>query len=93
MLALSAQITKAEVDQFKPKLDIPCCSLELQWTGGDEVKPCYRKVTLEGAQPRKDYFYISYYPQAAGKGKVFSRIKLKAITLDLPDSKVHLHLP
>ena len=90
---MSAQITKAEVDQFKPKLDIPCCSLELQWTGGDDVKPFSHRVTLKGAKSPKDYFYISYYPQAAGKDKVFSTIKLKAITLDLLDSKFHLHLP
>ena len=64
------QITKAEVDQFKPKLEIPYCLLDLRWTGGEELKPLLHRVTLKGARPPKDYFYIRYYPQATGKGGV-----------------------
>ena len=61
------QIAKIEVDQFKPELEIPCCSLKLWWTGGDEMKPLIHKVTLKGAQSPKDFFFLFYSPQAAGE--------------------------
>ena len=73
---VSSQITQTEVDQFKPKLEVPCCSLVLQWTGGDEVKPLIHRVTLKGAKPPKNYFYIYYYLQVAGEGTVYPQIDL-----------------
>ena len=68
--ALSSQITKAEADQFKPELDVPGCSLKLRWTGGGELRAFSHRVTLLGAQSPKDYFYVCYYPEAAGEGEV-----------------------
>ena len=41
--------------------------MELQWTGKDEPKPLFHKVTLEGAKSPRDFFHIRYYPQAVGK--------------------------
>ena len=56
---LSHQITQAEVDQFKPKLTIPSCMMELQWTGGEQVppQPLRHRVTLLGTKPSA-FFYI-----------------------------------
>ena len=69
-LALPLQIAKVEVDQFKPELEIPRCSLKLLWTGRDEMKPLLHKVTLKGAQSPKDYFFLFYSPQAASESWV-----------------------
>ena len=68
---MSSQITRAEADQFQPELEIPHCSLDLQWTGQGEVKPLLHKVTLKGAMAPKDFFYICYYPPAAGEDSVY----------------------
>ena len=69
-LAFYSQITKAEVDQFKPELEIPHCSLRLCWTGGDKIKPLLHKVALRGAKSPKDFFYLAYSPQAAGESRI-----------------------
>ena len=63
-----SQITKAEADQCKPELDIPGCSLKLWWTEEGELRPFFHRVTLQGAQPPKDFFYICYFPGVAGEG-------------------------
>ena len=61
------QITKGEVDQFKPMQSAipPFCLVELVWTGGEKVPPkrlCH-KVTLKGARSN---FLIRHDPQAIG---------------------------
>ena len=67
--SLSIQFTKTEVHQFKIGMKVPNCLLRLRWTGGDEVKPLVHRVRLRGAKPPSDYFYIRYYPSAAGKDR------------------------
>ena len=61
--SLSYQITKREVDQFKPGLTIPSCLVRLEWTGGEQVPPqrLRHRVTLKGAK-FPAFFHIRYDP-------------------------------
>ena len=64
---LSYQITKIDVDHFKPGFTIPSCLVWLEWTGGEQVPPqrlCH-KVTLKGAK-FPAFFHIRHDPQAIG---------------------------
>ena len=42
----------------------------LQWTGGEQVELLLKKVELVGAKPPNDSFYIRYFPQAVGEGRM-----------------------
>ena len=50
--------------------DATQCTVMLQWTGGKQVQPLLKKVELVGAKPPKDFFYIRYFPQTVGKGRM-----------------------
>ena len=64
---MSFQITKEDVDGFKPKLTIPSCLMYLEWTGDKDIQPqrlCH-KVILKGAKSPA-FFHIQHDPQAVG---------------------------
>ena len=64
---LFSQITKEDVDQFNAGLTIPSCSVELLWTGGEQVSPraLRHEVTLIGTKS-PTFFHIRHDPQPVG---------------------------
>ena len=52
------QITKEEVDSFKPKQRIPSCQLTAGWTKENKPSQLVYKVTLEGVRVPSNYFHI-----------------------------------
>ena len=67
MVALHSQIAKVNVHQFQQGIIIPCCSVTLWWTGGEDVQPLLHKVTIIGAKEPMDYVYMQYFPQSFGR--------------------------
>lgn len=55
---LFLQITKEEVDIYKPGRHIPSCELKAVWTKSSKPSPLIHKVTLNGAKPSN---FISIY--------------------------------
>jgi len=52
------QITKEDVDSYKPKQRIPSCQLRAEWTEQSQPLQLTHKVILEGAKEPYNYFRI-----------------------------------
>ena len=74
------KIAKAVVDKFKPKLTIPSCVVELEWTGGEQVPPqqLRHKVTLKGTKSPM-YFHIRHNPQAVGGCALLENVRIPVL--------------
>ena len=55
---LFLQITKAEVDSFKPGKRIPSCRLKAEWTMQSNPSRLTYDLTLQGARPPSNYLKI-----------------------------------
>ena len=62
------QITKQEVDSFKPGQQIPTCQLLVEWTENETVRPVNLTFTvdLKGASEPINYFRIDLTPIIPG---------------------------
>ena len=63
VVVILSQIAKVDIQQFKSGRTLPACTIELEWTGGDEPKRLSHKVKIIGAQEPDNYFYMRYSPQ------------------------------
>ena len=69
---LTYQITREQVDDFKPGCRIPSCQLKVKWTSTEEPTDLIHTVKLLGAKEPFNFFSIALECWSLLEGKLLT---------------------